>query len=368
MPRGPQYSLERVVYVLLFVIIFFFIIIVARRILMPISLGFLFATLIYPVADFFKKRLKFPKALSILTSVLMFVALIIVFMNVLITQLRSLVADFPALKIKAQANLEYLRLFLEESFGIDPDIQHIWLQERVNRVFDSGSSLLTDVINATSGTLFVLFLIPVFMFYLLSFREQFKKFMLYVAPLEKRRDTDKIMKQISVVIQKYISGVFTVVLILCFLNSAGLYIVGLKYAVIFGIVSALFNLIPYFGTWIGASLPITFALLTGETPQLAVSVFILFAIIQFTENNILTPNITGGYVQLNPLFTILSIIAGGMVWGVTGMLIVIPFMATLKIVFENFESTKPIAFLIGNNRKRKSRFNIQKLKKLFVRS
>jgi len=175
------------------------------------------------------------------------------------------------------------------------------------------------------------------------------------------------MAQVSTVIQRYISGVFTVVFILCILNSLGLYIIGVKYAIIFGVISALFNIIPYFGTWIGASIPFLFALLTGESPHLAISVLILYAIIQVTENNILTPTITGGYVRLNPLFTILSVIAGGMVWGITGMLVVIPFVATLKIIFENFDNTKPIAFLIGNDRSKKFNLNIRGLKKVFYR-
>jgi predicted PurR-regulated permease PerM len=116
---------------------------------------------------------------------------------------------------------------------------------------------------------------------------------------------------------------------------------------LFGVISAFFNFIPYFGTWIGAFFPFMFALLTGDSPNLALWVLAFFALIQFIENNILTPNITGGYVRLNPFITILGLIAGGMVWGVAGMLLVIPFLASLKIVFENFDSTKALAFILA---------------------
>jgi predicted PurR-regulated permease PerM len=142
-------------------------------------------------------------------------------------------------------------------------------------------------------------------------------------------------------------GATVVVLILSVLNSLGLYIIGLKFAILFGVISALFNYIPYFGTWIGAFFPFMFALLTGDSPRLAIGVFLLFLIIQFTENNILTPNITGGYVRLNPFVTILALIAGAMVWGVAGMLLIIPFIASLKIIFDHFESTKPLAFILA---------------------
>jgi predicted PurR-regulated permease PerM len=298
-----------------------------------------------------------------LTGVLAFVAVIFVFFNFLIGQISMFVQDFPSLKIKALANMEYLRLFVEENFGVDPDNQHLWMKERVQGLFESGSTLLSDTINATAGTIFQLLLIPVFMFYMLRFREQFRSFVVRVSPKKRKGETEKIMRDISIVIQRYISGVFTVVLILCVLNSLGLYIIGLKYAVIFGIISALFNLIPYFGTWIGAFFPIVFALLTGDSPGLAFSVFLFYLIIQFTENNILTPNITGSYVRLNPLITILSIIVGGMVWGVAGMLIVIPFMATIKILFEQVEELRPYAYLIGNERAKRYRIIFRRLRR-----
>lgn len=355
--------LKMTIYVVIGIILFFFVIIIARQILIPISLAFLFGTLIYPITKFFQDRLKFPKTLAILLGVLLFVAVFIVFFNLLINQISNMADDFPTLRQKALANLEYLRLFVQENFGVDAESQHSWIRERVKSLFESGSSLIENMINATAGTAFQVLLLPVLMFYMLMFREQFRNFIVMISPKKKRDDTEKIMSDISIVIQRYITGVFAVVLILCFLNSLGLYIVGLKYAVIFGVLSALFNLIPYFGTWIGAFFPITFALLTGDSPSLALSVFLLFVIIQFTENNILTPNITGGYVRLNPLITILSIIVGGMVWGITGMLIVIPFMATLKILFEQVDDLKPLAYLISNQRGKKWKIVIRRFRR-----
>ena len=87
--------------------------------------------------------------------------------------------------------------------------------------------------------------------------------------------------------------------------------------------------------------------LLSDTPEKAIGVVILFLIIQFTENNILTPNITGGAVQINPFFTILGLVVGGMVWGIPGMLVAVPVMGTLKIIFENIDEMHPYAYLMG---------------------
>jgi predicted PurR-regulated permease PerM len=110
-----------------------------------------------------------------------------------------------------------------------------------------------------------------------------------------------------------------------------------------------------------------FALLTGDSPNLALGVLILYAIVQFLEHNVLTPNITGGYVNLNPLVTIISIIIAGMVWGIIGMFIVIPFMATVKIVMEYFEPTQPYAFLMGIKEPNYDKIKWKRIRGLFIR-
>jgi predicted PurR-regulated permease PerM len=106
------------------------------------------------------------------------------------------------------------------------------------------------------------------------------------------------------------------------------------------------NLIPYFGTLIGGSIPLAFTLFS-DTPEKALGIIILYLIIGFTENNILTPNITGGAVQINPFFTIISLVIGGLVWGIPGMLIAVPTLGTIKIIFENIDELHPYAYLMG---------------------
>jgi len=337
-----------ILYTALLVILFFYVIIVARAILIPVSLAFLFATLIYPVYELFI-RLKFPKPLAVLASILLFIGIIAFAFMLFIHQMQELVTDFPLMKQKALEYLQLLKQSLEDNWGIDSARLHFILTERIRFLFDTGSDFLRNVVNATAGTIFKLILIPVLMFYMLMIRDRFRESVVMLLKEERREQTERIMTQISNVIQRYITGVFSVILILCVLNSAGLYIVGVKYALIFGVISALFNLIPYFGNWIGAIFPLTYAFLTGDSPALFISVLILYAIIQFIEHNILTPNITGSYVRINPLVIIISIIIGGLVWKVAGMLVVVPFIATLKIIFENVDHLKPFAHLIGSD-------------------
>lgn len=336
----------RATYFMLFIILATFIVIVARNFLIPIVFAALIGSLLYPVCRTFCK-LGLHRGVSISITIILMMVIFVGISTFFVGEISKLTADFPTIKVKALHNVNEVSVFIEETFGIETASQKIWLKEQVNNLFTSGNKLMNSLLNATAGTVFKILIIPVFIFYLLFYRERFHFFIMRIVPQEEKKRANKIIDEISFVSQRYLGGAFIVVLILSVLNSVGLYIVGVKYAILFGVIAALFNFIPYFGTWIGAVFPFTFALLTGDSFNLALGVLILFAIIQFTENNILTPNITGGYVRLNPFITILALLAGGMVWGVAGMLLVIPFIASLKIVFENFDSTKALAFLLG---------------------
>ncbi len=358
--------LRRSTYFLVFIIAFTFIIIIAKNFLVPLSFGLLVGSLLFPVCRYLC-RLGIPKGLSIFITIiflmLFFGGISIFFIN----EISKLTADFPVLRDKALNNVNQISHFIENHFGVEAVQQKNWLKEQVSILFTSGSQLLNEILNATAGTFFKIFLLPVFVFYLLYYNDRFNFFIMRVVPKNGKMRANKILQEISFVSQRYLGGAFIVVVILSVLNSLGLYIIGLQYAILFGVISAFFNFIPYFGTWIGAFFPLMFALLTGDTPNLAIWVLVFFAFIQFIENNILTPNITGGYVRLNPFITILGLIAGGMVWGVAGMLLVIPFLASLKIVFENFESTKAISFLLARPDNEPYQKRVEKIQRFIKR-
>lgn len=282
-------------------------------------------------------------------------------------EISHLANNFPALRNKAFDNINQISFFIEDNFGIETALQKNWIKEQVANLFTSGNQLLNEVLNATAGTIFKIFIMPVFVFYLLYYHDRFNFFVMRVVPEKEKLRTNKILQEISFVSQRYLGGAFIVVMILSVLNSLGLYIIGLEYAILFGVISAFFNFIPYFGTWIGAFFPLMFALLTGDTPNMALWVIVFFTFIQFLENNILTPNITGGYVRLNPFITILGLIAGGMVWGVAGMLLVIPFLASLKILFENYETTQVISFLLARPENEPYQKRVEKIQKFLKR-
>jgi len=359
-------AIVKATFFLLFLILFFYGINEAYDFLAPILLAVLFAYLLYPFVDFLERK-KVPRILAIASGIILFLIIITGILFIIIKQVEGILSDFPALKKQAHLNIEQLTHYVQTKFGIESYKQELWLKENVSAMFETGSKFLNNTFSATTATIFKMLILPVFIFYLLFYRDHFRDFVLKVVPENKRHVARAIMMKTSRMTVNYMSGVFIVVVILSILNTAGLSIVGIKYAATFGIISALFNFIPYFGNWIGAFFPFMFALLTGDTPNLALGVLIYYAIVQFFEHNVLTPNITGGYVKLNPLVTIIGIIIAGMVWGIIGMFIIIPFMATVKIVLDYFEPTQPYGFLIGIKDSQRGKARWKRFKKIFKR-
>lgn len=350
---------------LLFIILLFYGLIAAKDILVPLALGTLFAFLLYPIASFFEKS-GLPRILANLLTIILGIITIGGAMYLIYGQLAIFVGDFPELRQKSLHNLRGLTDWVETKFGISAAQQQRWLRNFISNVFIQGGETFQSIFTATTATVAKLGLLPVFVFFLLYYRNKYKEFILKLTDGTKHKKTDRVIKEISSVTQRYMGGITIVVFILCFLNTIGLMIVGVKYALLLGILSALMNYIPYFGTLIGGAIPLLVALVTEDSPSYAFGVIILFIIIQFTENNILTPNIVGGNVRINPFFVILSIIVGGLVWGLPGMFIVLPFIAMFKIICENIEVLQPYAFLLGTEGTEKHALTWDKTKAFFL--
>lgn len=350
---------------LLFSILAIYAAVIAKNFFAPIALALLFAYLLYPVANFIEKKLRFPRILANLVSIILAIALLATGFFFLSKQLASVVSDLPALKANVGRNIHSLELFIETNFGVEEAVQEEWLRDRITGFFESSSTIITDILTATTGSLARSILIPVFVFFMLYYRDKAYEFILRLTTDREKTRIMRIINKVSNVTKNYMGGVVIVVLILCVLNPLGLYIVGIKYAIMLGIIAAICNFIPYFGTILGFFFPFMFALFTENSPHYAIGVIIVFFIVQFTENNILTPNIVGGNVRLNPFVIILSLIFGAMIWGVVGMLVVVPLMAVFRIICENTEKLKPYAFLLGTEGTQKHAITWDKIKGVF---
>jgi predicted PurR-regulated permease PerM len=351
----------RLSYLLLAIILTIYSLIMAREFLYPLALGVLIAYLLYPVVNYLEKK-GFPRVFSILIPIIIAIALVVFITIFVLKRINFFLDDLPDFKEKTIEHITEIQRYIESNFGISAERFKNFI---ISSLFDIGAQS-GELFRATTGTIFIILMQPVFVFLFLYYRTKFAYFLLQVAGHKNRLIVIKILREIATVATRYMLGITSVVLILCVFNSIGLLIIGIQYPLLFGVVSALFSFIPYFGNFIGGTIPFLFALLTEDSMVYSVRIFFFVYFVHFFENNILSPNIVGNNIRLNPFIIILGLIAGAMIWGLPGMLVTIPFLAMLNIIMKRVPSMQPYAYLLGPRGTRRHALTFENLKRHFT--
>ncbi len=352
-------KIVKVTLTFLFLIIIFFILIIGKNFLYPIALALLLAYLLYPFVALLENKLRFPRLLASLLSILLGIALIVAISQIFLIQIRIFIKDFPSIKAHALDNLNYFQTFIESKFKYSIQDQQEWFKLQVANFLDSSNSFFSNLFKTMTGTVGRIIFIPIFAFFMLFYRDRGKQFFLKMSKNHTAL-TEKLLNQISKVKIRYMSGVLTVCAILAVCHSVALSIIGVKYAIFLGILAASISIIPYFGTLASTLIPLTFSLILNNNPYEPIWIIVYFLIINSVENNFLTPTITGGNVNLNPFITILGLILGAMLWGIPGMIIIIPALGVLKIICDNISHLEPYGYILGIEQKQKKILKIKK--------
>jgi len=156
------------------------------------------------------------------------------------------------------------------------------------------------------------------------------------------------------IIKSYLIGLLIQITYMTILLGGILMLVGIKHALLIGVIFAILNLIPYVGALIGNLIGVLLTLTSSTELWPVVTVLGVIAVVQFLDNNILMPRIVGSKVKINALFSILGVLIGGSIAGVSGMFLSLPIIAVLKIIFDRTESYKQWGVLLGDERPSKS--------------
>jgi predicted PurR-regulated permease PerM len=329
-------------------------VIVARNILVPLTFSMLLAYLLYPVV-WRIERVGVHRVPSILIVILLTLAFFAAIGFFFAVQVSNIQIDLSEIKQKLIDQTGSPEQKIEERFGVNMRTMEHYVDNIFSSLFTGEQ---TNIFSTTANTIFQILILPVFTFFLLFYRTKIAYFVFRLVGRKRKKKAVRILRDVSTVTTKYLGGLILVVIILAVLNSTGLIIIGIPHAIVLGVASAILNLIPYFGTLLGALVPIFYVLIAMDDPfSTALKVVFLFIIVQFLENNIITPNIVGGNVRLNALTVIIGLLFGNLIWGVAGMLVVIPIIAILKIIMSNIEILKPFAYLLSSKGLEKHRIN-----------
>ncbi len=319
---------------------------VAKTILVPLALALLVSLLLLPICQRLE-RWHVPRIGAILLCLLLVISMLAGLIFFLSQQIMSFSDELPEITKQFTKFADNIQEWVTTKFGIDSEQQINYLKDGAQEIASYGGTALSSTAGATGSVLTVLGLLPIYIFFLLYYREFFREFTFRLFDENHRHAVAKVQQRIRTIVLSYLTGLMIVVLILSVLNITGLMIIGVKNAIFFGVMAGLLNILPYVGTFIGSILPILYALISMDSLWYPAAVAALFIVVQQVEGNFITPNIVGSKVSLNPLAAIVALLIGGSIWGLVGMVLAIPFTAIFKVICDAVPGMHPIGFLLG---------------------
>jgi len=279
---------------------------------------------------------KIPKVLAIIIVFGIIIALLILIIFFLIpsviNQLNVLYKEIPNF-IENYQNL-ILSIKPQLSKFINPADVEILLKENLSElqkgVLGFSQSIIIYLSNIVSSITFGIVIVPLILFYLMRDLVTFKENLYIFVSGENKKEFKEVLEEIDHIISGFIRGRIIVCFIVGTLIGMGLYFLNLKFALIIGIVSGVFNFIPYLGPIVGVILALIFAL--GNPWWTLLMIVILFVLVNQLEAIYLNPNILGKGLGLHPLTVILSILICGQLLGILGVLVAVPLAAILKVL------------------------------------
>lgn len=314
-------------------------VILGQPFIVPLAFSFILAVVLNPLLQRLE-RMRIPRVLGIVLLLLGLVVIISTLVYLASLQMRELLQDLPSIQERIIKLFRDLSQSLQSSLGIEPFQDNGWWKDLLN----SAGPVLSNFLNTTSSVATFLIQLPIYVFLILLYREKFSRFL---ASIWGDQDTAQNRSaEIKNVLQGYVGGLFIVIGILAVLNSIGLLLLDIRYAIFFGVLSAILTVVPYLGNFIGGSLPFLVALVTKDSAWYAVGVIGVYVVVQFLEGNFITPNIMGSQVSVNPLAALVALIIGGQLLGIAGIILAIPFLGIIKTLLSHSPTLRPWVILI----------------------
>ncbi len=359
-------SLSKTLQILLLFFLVFAGLYIAKPFLVPLALAGIIAMLLLPVSRWMEKK-GISRGLATFLCILILVAIIAGIFSLLAWQIAGFTEDMSQMQ-KYITDLEkQLQEMLSSKFGISAKKQQELMKQQSSGGGGAGKVVMS-VMSSTSDVLVNTILVLVYIFLTLYLRSHLKEFILKLVSGPQKAKANKIITDSSKVAQQYLSGLALMIVMLWIMYGIGFSIVGVKNALFFAVLCGLLEIVPFVGNLTGNALTVVGALSQGGDSTMVIGILFTYATVQFLQTYILEPLVVGSQVKINPLFTIMVIVVGELVWGVAGMVLAIPLLGIAKVIFDNIESLHPYGFLIGEEKKKDKSNFIDAIKARFKKS
>jgi predicted PurR-regulated permease PerM len=269
----PFYA--RVSLVLIGMYVFICILSKMQSIILPALYAIMIATSISPIVNFMVRK-KINRTIAIMSVLAVSLLIAGMFIMLLSSQASLLSEAWPRLAAKFQTLLDQSVAWASGYFNISADKIDGWLLHEKTALMSNSNAAIGVTLTTMSGVLTAVLVIPVYIFMILFYQPHLVEFILKVFGAGNDHKVSEILAETKSIIQSYLSGLFAEFVIVAILNSIGLLLLGIDYAILLGVVGALLNIIPYIGGIIGVLLFMVIALVT-KTP-----VYVFYVVMMYT--------------------------------------------------------------------------------------
>ncbi|MBS1663949.1 MAG: AI-2E family transporter [Bacteroidetes bacterium] len=350
--KQPQPFYTKLAMVLISLIALFYIASWGQAIFSPLVFALLFAVLLLPVSAFLEKRCRLPRSLASLLSVFLLVFALVGLFYLVGSQISSLADDWPLFKQQVMTSVTNLQQWISLKFHVRIKQQNNYVNNATSKLLETGSSMIGGALVSLSSLVLFLVFIMINTFFLLYYRRLIVRFLVAVFKEENSVMVYDIIAQIQTRIRQYILGLLLEMVIVAAATCLALWILGVKYAILLGLLTGLFNVVPYIGIFTALMLSTLVTFATAGTTQLLLVIGTVFGI-HLIDSNVLLPVVVGSKVRINAFITVLAVIIGEAVWGISGTFLAIPVVAITKIIFDRVDSLKPWGMLFGDEKDEK---------------
>ena len=283
-----------------------------------------------------------PRGIAIAIVVIALLALLVIGAIVLVplavSQLASLAEQAPRLLDEAYgwARRVVENLAARGLLDTTPDEAMADLQrtgaQRVNGLLGDVVARAFDTLSGTVGGVFTTLSVILIAAYLLADGERFKLGIIRLLPVQYRDDALVLFSDVVEALSRYLTGVLVSLTFQGVAATIALTLLGVPFAILLGIWTAFGAIVPFVGSYIGG-IPATIVAFT-VSPTAGILTALAYALINFTDGNLIAPRVQGNAIRVSPLFIFLAVIAGGQIAGVWGALMAVPTLAVIRVVFD----------------------------------
>jgi predicted PurR-regulated permease PerM len=356
---------SRLLHNLLVAVIIIAAMIFAQAWLIPVSWGFLFACFLYPLCSFLESKGLNRTAVSMLVTLCFCIVMIFV-LYFLITSAFHIIQNNDNVLSKIKDGFESAVLYIQSKTGIEfyhPED----LKENISNTFRNGIGFLSTQLSTVGANLLTIALTPVFLFFLLNARGLVKDFLLNNYSGNSLETIQNFIQKAHTSVKNYLWGTLILTVVTAIMTYIILILFGIKSAIFFSVFLAILNIIPYLGNLIAYIGILSFVWITKDSGSTVIYVTICLYFSNMIQENILRPKLIGDKMEINPFMILSAVMLGAIIWGVSGMVLFVPFLGILKALVESNPEWNKYALLFssgeGDKRNRMKNFASKILKK-----